>query len=102
MAEAVGLVIGSVSLAALFTTCIDFMDFVDLGRNHGKDFEVALTKLLLLRSRLHAWGESLNIPQQGQELPILRKSWPREKDAIGRGLVGIKQAFEETDAFEKT
>ena len=58
MAEAAGLAIGAINLAGLFTTCVECIDYISLGRNHGRDYEMSMTKLLLLKARLSA-GENL-------------------------------------------
>ena len=59
MAEPIGLAIGVVGLAGLFSTCVECMDYISLGRDYGKDYELSLMKTILLKARLNAWGESL-------------------------------------------
>jgi hypothetical protein len=100
MAEAAGLVIGAVSLAGLFTTCIDCMEYVSLGVNYAEDHEIALVKLLLLKARLIAWGEYVRAAHPGEELEALRRNWARESDVVGKSLVGIKRLFEKSDALQ--
>lgn len=51
MAEPLGLAIGDLGLAA---------DYISLGRNYGADYQQSLTKMILLKARLNAWGESLH------------------------------------------
>ena len=94
MAEAAGLVMGSIAMAALFTTCIDLFDRFELGRTYSYDYQLACTKMCLLKARLSSWGISLNLRIPGHEHPALRQHWMEERDVVGRSLSGIKQAFE--------
>ncbi|KAI4113692.1 MAG: hypothetical protein LQ338_008129 [Usnochroma carphineum] len=100
MAEAAGLAIGTIGLAGLFTACVECVDYISLGRNHGKDFEISMTKLILLKARLSAWGESLLVTQEGQETPALREHWLAEQDNVGRCLISIKTMFEDGSQLE--
>ena len=101
MAEAVGLAIGVVSLVSLYSACVDFMDCVGKGRNCGKEFEVSMTRFILLEARLKAWGKSLRINQPGDELPALREQWEQEQTTIGRALIGIKDIFADCQSLER-
>ena len=96
MADVSGLVIGAIALASLFSTCIELFDCFELGRNYAYDYQLACTKLGLLRARLSRWGLSLHIEAPGHELPSLRKHWPEERDVIGRSLLGIKTIFSDS------
>jgi hypothetical protein len=94
MAEASGLVIGAIAMASLFSTCIDLFDRFELGRNYAYDYEIACTKMCLLKARLSDWGISLNLGVPGRECPALRQHWMEEQDVVGRSLFGIKEIFE--------
>ena len=94
MAEASGLVIGAIAMASLFSTCIDLFDRFELGRNYAYDYEMACTKMCLLKARLSDWGVSLNLGVPGRECPTLRQHWTEEQDVVGRSLFGIKEIFE--------
>ena len=100
MAEAAGLAIGAVGLAGLFTTCVECLDYIDIAQNHGRDYELSMTKFILLKAKLNAWGRSLQVTDEGQENINLRDHWREERDNVGRCLVGIKTMFEEADNFE--
>ncbi|KAL8706232.1 MAG: hypothetical protein Q9201_000738 [Fulgogasparrea decipioides] len=100
MAEAAGLAIGAIGLAGLFTTCVGCIDYVSLGRNHGRDFEMSMTKLMLLKARLTTWGESLAVTHKGKENVALRERWLAEQDTVGKCLVGIKTMFEDGSRLE--
>jgi hypothetical protein len=60
MAEAVGLVIGAISITSHFTTCLDAFEYIQLGRQVGADFELQALKLEILKLRLSRWGECIN------------------------------------------
>lgn len=57
MAETAGLIIGAVSLTTIFTTCVDCFEYVQLGRNFGKDYQRALLKLDIAKLRLSRWAD---------------------------------------------
>jgi len=64
MAEAVGLTMGSVALASLFTTCVDCFEYVQLGRQFGKSYQRSLLKLDIVKLRLSRWADAVNESQQ--------------------------------------
>ena len=101
MAEAAGLVIGGVGLAALFSTSVECLDYISLGRNIGKDYQLSATNMILLKVRLYAWGKSLRVTQPGQEHPVLRDCWLQERETVGMSLFGIKTTFDDAGKLEK-
>jgi Prion-inhibition and propagation len=101
MAEAAGLVIGGIALIALFDDSIKFLECIDSGRHYSKEYEQALTMMLVLRARLAAWGESVNVSQPGQELPALRNGWSKYQEPVARSLVGIKSLFNNSKTLEQ-
>ena len=54
-----------------------------------------MTRLMLLKASLGAWGESLLVTQEGKENVTLRDRWLKERDTIGKCLAGIKTMFED-------
>lgn len=76
MAEAVGLTLGGVALASLFSTCIELLDYFELSKTYEYDYGVACLKLSLLQSRLDSWGQT-------------RQQWLVENMVIRRSLQGI-------------
>ena len=91
-----GLVVGAVTLVSLFSTCIELFDLFELGKNLAYDYQLACTKIILLRTRLEHWGEELNIETPGAEYTALREHWPVEKEIVGRCLSGIQYIFSNT------
>jgi len=70
MAEAVGLTIGSVALASLFTTCVDCFEYVQLGRQFGTNYQRSLLKLDIVKLRLSRWAGAVNESQQHYNVAI--------------------------------
>jgi hypothetical protein len=64
--EAVGLGIGVVGLAGLFSACIDCFELVQRGRYHGKDYLLLETKFANQRLRLITWGRACGFQNDDQ------------------------------------
>ncbi|KAK8859738.1 prion-inhibition and propagation-domain-containing protein [Apiospora arundinis] len=61
MAEIFGTVAGALSVAALFTDCVDWFEYIQLGRHFGHDFERCRLKLAIAQTRLSRWGKAVAI-----------------------------------------
>jgi len=61
MAEAFGIVSGAVGIAAIFTTCVECFEYVQIGRYFERDYQTALLTLSLLRLRLSRWGAAIHV-----------------------------------------
>ncbi len=96
MADVAGLMLGTVALASLFNACIELVERFELGRQHAYDYQIACTKVALLKARLSAWGVSVGIDKPGYEHPALRQNWTAEQEVISRSLYAIKEIFENT------
>jgi hypothetical protein len=88
MAEPAGLALGVVALASLFTTCIDLIDYFELSKSYEYDYEMACLKLSLLKSRLDAWGQTLQ-PGVGDSCQLDEELGCHESTVIRRSLQGI-------------
>jgi len=71
MAEAAGLAVGVVALAALFNNAVECFEFVQLGRTFGKNFQTSQLKLDNARLRLSRWGKSLGLDSNIQDIVSL-------------------------------
>lgn len=96
MADVAGLIFGTVAVASLFSTCIELFECFELGTHYAYDYQLACTKVALLKARLSTWGVSLGIDKPGYEHPALHQHWTAEQEAISRSLSGIKEIFENT------
>ncbi|KAJ1569169.1 hypothetical protein HK405_008921 [Cladochytrium tenue] len=61
MAEVFGIVSGAVGIAAIFSTCIECFDYVEVGRSFGRDVKTNQLVLVLLQLRLSRWGDAVGI-----------------------------------------
>ena len=59
--EAVGLAVGAVGLAGLFSTCVDCFELVQRGRYLGKDYLLLETKFSNQRLRFTSWGRACGL-----------------------------------------
>ncbi|KAK2836980.1 hypothetical protein FQN49_006529 [Arthroderma sp. PD_2] len=94
MAEAAGLAVGVIGLAALFDSAVQCFDYIQLGRSFGKDFHTCQLKLDNAKLRLSRWGASLGL---NGEVKIIIS--PRE-EAQARALMGqILTLFAEAEGI---
>lgn len=82
MAEVAGLVIGAVSLAATFTTCVDCFEYVQLGRNFGKDYQRSLLKLDIAKLRLSRWADAVSESHNQYQVPLRTSADAQEVEAL--------------------
>ncbi len=99
-----GLALSAVSIAALFTTCIDCYNTVVAARDFSKDYELLCTELSLQKLRFFLWGESVGLacrtpdarpqPHPGLDDPIIQPT-------IIRTLNAIKHFLSETQELDE-
>ena len=102
MAEAAGLVLGAAGIPAVFASCVDCLDYITLERNYGRDFEVSLAKISILKGRLHGCGESLSSTTANQVSSASSVQWKPQGEAIKRSLIGLHSCFTDQQILEKT
>jgi hypothetical protein len=96
MAEPIGLAMSGIALAGLFSTCIEFVEYFEQGKNWAKDFQLALTKVSLMKRRLSQWGTAMSVSSPGAEAQSLRARWPSESGVIMESLMGIRDILAST------
>src|SRR2546421_4016159 len=64
--EPVGLTMGVVGLAALFSACMECFDYVQLGRAFGSDYGKCLLRLDAAKVSFSRWGEATGIASASQ------------------------------------
>jgi hypothetical protein len=103
MAEVAGLVLGVAAVPALFKTCVDFLDVIALERNYGKDFEVSIAKVSILKSRLHGCGESLSSMPASHDPsdPSCLQRKP-QGEAIQKSLLGLQACFSDEQKLKNS
>lgn len=67
-----GLALSAVSIASLFTSCIDCFNIVVTAKDFGRDYKLLCTALSIQKLRLFLWGESVGlVSRQGTLNPAL-------------------------------
>ena len=117
-----GLVLSAVSVAALFTTCIECFDIVVAGKNFSEDYEqlcalvslhsrlcihmlTSIPQFSLQRARFGLWGESVGLipnPCDGRRLRYNKNiDRPDIKPGVERILNNIKSLLAEAGRVDK-
>jgi hypothetical protein len=101
MAETVGLVLGVAGIPAVFASCVDCLDYITLERNYGKDFEVSLAKVSILKGRLHGCGESLSMTTASHHLHDTSSlRWKPQGESIRKSLLGLHSCFNDEQKLQ--
>ncbi|KAF3481171.1 kinesin light chain [Arthroderma uncinatum] len=101
MAEAAGLVVGVVGLAALFNNAVECFDYVQLGRKFGKDFQTCQLKLDNAKLRLSRWGAALGLNEgAGGRLKIPPQEMAQAEALMGQILELFADAEGISDKFK--
>lgn len=97
-AETAGLAIGVIALASLFTTCLELLDYFELGRNYLYDYRLACTKTNILHERLSIWGCTTNILHEDLQHPALRAPAVRDSLEVLRDILfhteGLRKKYD--------
>jgi hypothetical protein len=94
MAEAAGLVLGTVALVSLFSSCVELIEYFELSKSYEYDYELACLKLSMLKSRLDACSQAPGRRNNIREDEEPQKQWLRDKTVIYRSLRGIADIWE--------
>ena len=68
--EPIGLAIGAITLASLFTECIECLDLIELACSSSeRDLTIQLCKLNIIKHQFMVWGESIGhlSPDEGRD-----------------------------------
>ena len=96
----VGLALSAVSVAALFTTCIECFDIVIRARDFSYDYQILCADLDLQRLRFCLWGESVGLASRDATVELVPKPGlddPTIHDPVARALQAIRLLLERTD-----
>ncbi|RAL64609.1 hypothetical protein DID88_001642 [Monilinia fructigena] len=100
-----GLTLSAISVAALFTTCIECFDIFIAGKNFSEDFEQLCTLFSLERVRFGLWGESVGlipVTHNGRRLKYDKNiNRPDIRPGVERTLNNIKSLLEEGTRINK-
>jgi hypothetical protein len=95
--EPIGLALGSIALAGLFSTCVDCFELVEGGRDYGRDSAILLTKLEIERTRFLIWGEAVGLLESSATGRNPKLDDPQLRTTIENILICIKLVFTDTD-----
>ena len=101
MAEVVGLALGGISIASVFSSCVEILECFEHGRNWLYDFSLALTKVNLMKVRLSQLGEHIQTETCVAETGVLQSGWPPASGtgSVSAGLLGISKILGRTTAL---
>jgi hypothetical protein len=87
--EVAGMAIGSAGLAAVVGTCLSAFEYMDSGRQYGKEYQTMVLRLSVLELRLSRWGEPVQFGEntEGQRFAIT----PNQAEQV-EALLGHIQA----------
>ncbi|OCK96967.1 uncharacterized protein K441DRAFT_549827 [Cenococcum geophilum 1.58] len=72
--EPAGLTAGILGLAGLFNNAVDCFEYVQLGREFGRDYQTNLLKLDDARLRLSRWGQSMGLSGELEDLQAPKRT----------------------------
>ncbi|KAE9369679.1 hypothetical protein N431DRAFT_443310 [Stipitochalara longipes BDJ] len=99
-----GLALSAISVAALFTTCIECFDIVVAGKNFSEDYEQLCALFSLQRARFGLWGESVGLVPNpdGRRLRYDKNlDRPDIRPGVERILNNIKSFLEEAGKVDE-
>ncbi|CZR57558.1 related to ubiquitin conjugating enzyme ubc1 [Phialocephala subalpina] len=100
-----GLALSAVSVAALFTTCIQCFDIVVAGKNFSEDYEQLCALFSLQRARFGLWGESVGLIPSPNSHPRLTYNEQLNRSdirsCVERTLNNIKSLLDEASQIDE-
>jgi hypothetical protein len=90
--ETAGLVIGSLGLAALFETCMTCFDYIDTGRQYGKDYQRFVISMGSLELRMSRWWDVAGL--RASTARMSEKEERQIKDLLGSIYSDLQDAQE--------
>jgi hypothetical protein len=98
MAEAAGLTLGAIGLAALFKTCIDCFEYFQDGRYFKNDFDHLSVQLDLVELRFLLWGRSIESTYRSKQQTVLGQN---QIARIKRALLMIQNTLRKARATQE-
>ena len=93
--EATGLVVGIAGLAGVFTSCVDCLEYVRLGREFGNDYSTCILRLDVAQIRLERWGHAVGLAQGSPDRSRIDAT-DEEVEIAKRLLERIEEIFRKT------
>jgi hypothetical protein len=95
--ETAGLAIGTLSLAALFETCMTCFDYIDTGRQYGKDYQRFVISMRSLELRLSRWWDVAGL--QTNKTRVSEDAERHIKDLLGEIHSDLQEAQERAQKY---
>lgn len=95
--EVAGVVIGGVGLAALFDSCMNTLEYVDVGRKYGSDYQKDALKISVLELRLARWKQRVSFSEKALAGFTTATT---EQSSLVKSL--LEQIQEDLESAEKT
>lgn len=97
--DAASITIGGVALTSLFNNAVDCFNYVQIGRNFGKNFTTSLLRLDVAQLRLSRWGKSIGLGNSMDDVQSLQqKALSAEDVGQAERLLGqIQELFAEAE-----
>ncbi|KAL9106663.1 MAG: hypothetical protein Q9227_008315 [Pyrenula ochraceoflavens] len=93
MAEVLGVIASSVTIATLFKACLEAFDLIQTGRRHELDLKKLKLRLDTEKLRLYTWGEAMGISDEksskDRSRPIDQYRFPQHLQDVLEVLFGL-------------
>ena len=102
--ESAGFVIGVAGLTAVFTTCVDCFEYIQLGRHFGQDYGKCLLQLDVAKLRLCRWGSAIGLgPKTNlkQKISVSDKELMLAQSLLAQIMESFMDAERISDRFKK-
>jgi hypothetical protein len=97
--ETAGLVIGSLTLTALFETCMTCFDYIDTGRQYGKDYQRFAISMRSLELRMSRWWDVAGLQTNTNTARIPEDAERHIKDLLGEIHSDLQKAQERAQKY---
>ncbi|KIW19063.1 hypothetical protein PV08_03353 [Exophiala spinifera] len=98
--EAIGLTVGLLGLAGLFSQCKDLLDLIETGRSYARGLEALDTKFEAQKLRFQIWGEAVGLV--GDLTPDENLAHDDVRPVVQRILNNMRLLFDDTHRLKGT
>ena len=97
MAEAIGFIL---SIAGLYSSCVDAFDQIRAARSFGRDYEILGTRFDIRKTRFLQWGDGVGLLLDTQNGRHPHLDSPSLRPAVERVLHCIQMLLTDTESFK--
>ncbi|OAG43134.1 hypothetical protein AYO21_02753 [Fonsecaea monophora] len=99
--EQAGLVLGNIAMSSFLTTCLDGCNYVTLDAQHGGEFNMAFTKLLLLRGWLTAVGSTVRGTSSANHPPAMQAQLEYQKQVVRVSVESLRRLLQHSKKYHE-